>query len=120
MARIDLQDVGHRYAGAGDVWALRPGRKQLVGLRPVDPAEVLEEGAQVVERVLDRPPMPMIGHVTSAYDSPNVGGAFALAMVKGGRDRIGQTLFVPMPDRVIEVRVTPPVFFDPEGERLRA
>ena len=24
MARIDLQDVGHRYAGAGDVWALRP------------------------------------------------------------------------------------------------
>ncbi len=24
MARIDLQDIGHRYAGAGDMWALRP------------------------------------------------------------------------------------------------
>jgi glycerol transport system ATP-binding protein len=24
VARIDLQDVGHRYAGTGDVWALRP------------------------------------------------------------------------------------------------
>ena len=24
MARIDLEDVGHRYAGAGDSWALRP------------------------------------------------------------------------------------------------
>ena len=24
MARIDLEDVGHRYAGAGDAWALRP------------------------------------------------------------------------------------------------
>jgi glycerol transport system ATP-binding protein len=24
VARIDLQDVGHRYAGAGDAWALRP------------------------------------------------------------------------------------------------
>ena len=24
MARIDLEDVGHRYAGAGDTWALRP------------------------------------------------------------------------------------------------
>jgi glycerol transport system ATP-binding protein len=24
VARIDLQDVGHRYAGAGDLWALRP------------------------------------------------------------------------------------------------
>jgi len=24
VARIDLQDVGHRYTGAGDVWALHP------------------------------------------------------------------------------------------------
>jgi glycerol transport system ATP-binding protein len=24
VARIDLEDVGHRYAGAGDAWALRP------------------------------------------------------------------------------------------------
>ncbi|MGH8237298.1 MAG: ATP-binding cassette domain-containing protein, partial [Steroidobacteraceae bacterium] len=24
MARIDLQDVGHRYPGGGDSWALRP------------------------------------------------------------------------------------------------
>ena len=24
MARIDLEDVGHRYAGAADAWALRP------------------------------------------------------------------------------------------------
>ena len=24
MARIDLEDVGHRYASAGDAWALRP------------------------------------------------------------------------------------------------
>jgi glycerol transport system ATP-binding protein len=24
VARIDLEDVGHRYASAGDAWALRP------------------------------------------------------------------------------------------------
>jgi len=24
VARIDLEDVGHRYAGADDAWALRP------------------------------------------------------------------------------------------------
>ncbi len=113
--------IGKRSLARPDM--LRPDRKQLVGLRPVDPGAVLEEGAPIVERVPDgetKRPVPMVGHVTSSYDSPNAGGAIALALVKGGRERIGQTLRVPMPDRVIEVRVTAPVFFDPEGERLRA
>jgi sarcosine oxidase subunit alpha len=39
-------------------------------------------------------------------------------MLKGGRARTGQRLFTPMPDRVIEVEVVPPVFYDPEGGRL--
>lgn len=34
------------------------------------------------------------------------GRSIALAIVAGGRDRMGQTLYVPMPDRVIEVEVT--------------
>ena len=48
------------------------GRKQLVGLLTVDPAEVLEEGAQIVATGQPgTPPVPMIGHVTSSYMSPN-------------------------------------------------
>jgi sarcosine oxidase subunit alpha len=39
-------------------------------------------------------------------------------MVAGGRARMGQTLFVPMPDGEIAVEVTSPVFSDPEGRRL--
>jgi sarcosine oxidase subunit alpha len=62
----------------------------------------------------------MIGHVTSSYLSPNLGRAFALAMVKDGRTRIGQRLFIPMIDRTIAVTVTDPVFLDKDGERLRA
>ena len=31
---------------------------------------------------------------------------------------MGQTLYVPMPDRVIEVEVSGAVFFDEKGERL--
>ena len=39
-------------------------------------------------------------------------------MVEGGRECMGATLYVPMPDRVIEVEVSGMVFFDEKGERL--
>jgi sarcosine oxidase subunit alpha len=94
------------------------GRKQLVGLKTVDPNVVLEEGAQVVATPDQPVPMKMIGHVTSSYWSSNCGRSMALALVADGRDKIGQRLFVPMPDRTIEVEVTGTVFFDESGERL--
>ncbi|MFD9900841.1 sarcosine oxidase subunit alpha [Mesorhizobium sp. NPDC059025] len=94
------------------------GRKQLVGLRTKDPKIVLEEGAQVVDNPNQPIPMKMIGHVTSSYWSENCGRSIALGLVAGGRDRMGETLYVPMPDKVIEVEVTGMVFFDEKGERL--
>jgi sarcosine oxidase subunit alpha len=95
-----------------------PGRKQLIGLLTEDPTIILEEGAQIVADPAQKIPMTMLGHVTSSYHSAVLGHSIALAMVAGGRDRIGQTLYVPMPDRVIAVRVVSSVFYDPEGERL--
>jgi sarcosine oxidase subunit alpha len=94
------------------------GRKQLVGLLTKDPKVVLEEGAQVVVDPKQPIPTPMIGHVTSSYWSENCGRSIALALVADGRARMGQTLHVPMPDKVIEVEVTGTVFFDENGERL--
>ena len=94
------------------------GRKQLVGLKTKDPKVVLEEGAQIVEDPKQAIPMKMIGHVTSSYWSENCGRSIALALVAGGRDRMGETLYVPMPNGVIEVEVTGMVFFDEKGERL--
>ncbi|MGB3832948.1 MAG: sarcosine oxidase subunit alpha [Mesorhizobium sp.] len=94
------------------------GRKQLVGLKTKDPKVVLEEGAQVVENPNQPIPMKMIGHVTSSYWSQNCGRSIALALVKNGRERMGQTLYVPMPGGAIEVEVTGTVFFDEKGERL--
>ncbi len=94
------------------------GRKQLVGLKAKDPKVVLEEGAQIVADPKQPIPMKMIGHVTSSYWSENCGRGIALALVTDGRDRIGQTLYVPMPDGTIEVEVTGTVFFDEKGERL--
>jgi sarcosine oxidase subunit alpha len=95
-----------------------PSRKQLVGLRTLDPSIVLEEGAQLVETPGQSPPMRVVGHVTSSYFSAALGNAIALAMVAGGRAREGARLHVPMPGRDIDVTVTRPVFYDPEGARL--
>jgi sarcosine oxidase subunit alpha len=99
---------------------LRPDRKQLVGLLTKDPRTVLEEGAQIVEHPGQAIPMRMIGHVTSSYTSPALGRSIALALVQGGRERMGQSLWVPMPDRTIEAEVVSPVFYDPRNERLDA
>ena len=95
-------------------------RKQLVGLIAKDRRTVLDEGAQVAERPAQRPPMQLIGHVTSSYAEATVGYPIALAMVAGGRARMGQTLYVPMPGRYIEVEVASPVFYDPQGGRINA
>ena len=97
-----------------------PDRKQLVGLLTVDPAIVLEEGAQVADVPAQAPPMRVIGHVTSSYPSAVLGRSIALALVAGGRLRIGHNLYVPTPRGDIAVTVTSPVFHDAEGVRLRA
>ncbi|MFI5013474.1 MAG: sarcosine oxidase subunit alpha family protein [Hyphomicrobiales bacterium] len=97
-----------------------PNRKQLVGLLTEDPRALLEEGAQVVVDAKTPIPTPMIGHVTSSYFSAALDRSIALAMIAGGRKRLGETLYVPMPDGAIPVKVASPVFLDPEGERLDA
>lgn len=93
-----------------------PDRKQLVGLLTIDRGQLLEEGAQVSAD----PKGHSIGHVTSSYESSAVGRPIALAMVEGGRARLGERLCVPMPGRSIAVEVVEPVFFDKENARVHA
>ena len=96
---------------------LREDRKQIVGLL-TDGGEVLPEGGQIVAAPSSTTPVPMLGHVTSSYYSANLGHPIALAVVKGGRARQGETVYVPLDDgRNLRARVTIPVFYDPEGER---
>ena len=95
-----------------------PKRKQLVGLLTNDPSFVLEEGSQVTAQAGLRPPMQVLGHVTSSYHSAVLGRSIALALVSAGRSRIGHTLYVPSPRGESVVTVAHPVFYDPKGERL--
>ena len=94
------------------------GPKQLVGLKTKDPKVVLEEGAQIVADPNQPIPMKMLGHVTSSYWSENCGHSIALAIVEGGRSKMGDVLYVPMIDRTIEVEVVDTVFVDQDGGRL--
>jgi sarcosine oxidase subunit alpha len=100
---------------------LNPLRKQFVGLLPTDADTVLPEGAQIIDYIddgrLPPPPVPMLGHVTSSYRSAELGRPFALALVKGGHARIGDTLHVPVDGTLVPVEVTGSVLVDPEGAR---
>ena len=62
----------------------------------------------------------MLGHVTSSYWSASLARAFGLALVKGGRARIGEWVWAPLETRTIRARIVEPVFWDKEGARQRA
>ncbi|WP_342244090.1 sarcosine oxidase subunit alpha [Pseudomonas sp. OTU5201] len=97
---------------------LREERKQLVGLKPIDPNKVLPEGAQLVFDPKQSIPMKMVGHVTSSYMSATLGYSFAMAVVKGGLKRMGERVFAPLADgSVIEAEICSSVFYDPKGDR---
>jgi sarcosine oxidase subunit alpha len=108
--------VGKRSLARRDIVA--PGRKQLVGLLTENPGEVLVEGAQIVADPKQAVPMTMIGHVTSSYRSATLGRSIAMALVQGGHERIGETIYIPMPGRTIAATITGTQFYDPEGSRL--
>ena len=109
--------IGKRALNRSDT--VKEDRKQLVGILTVDPSIVLEEGSHLVE-VETSIPMPMVGHITSSYYSPNLGRSIALGLVKSGTRKKGAKLIVPTVNKSIEVEITNPVFIDPENERLFA
>ena len=95
-------------------------RKQLVGIRTENPMEVVPEGAHAVLDPGQPAPMDMLGQVTSSYYSPNLNHSIAMALLKGGRKLVGETVWFPMLDgrAPVKATVTDTVFYDPEGERL--
>ncbi|HEV8029900.1 MAG TPA: sarcosine oxidase subunit alpha family protein [Stellaceae bacterium] len=117
----DKECLGRRSLDRRDT--ARPDRKQLVGLLPENPEEVLPEGAQLVA-TRDRAPSAasgldpgMIGHVTSSYFGARIGRSFALALVENGRARDGEIVWVSLLGQVVPARICQPVFYDPEGRR---
>ena len=91
----------------------------LVGLKPVDPAQPLDAGAHLLAPDAAATMENDLGWVTSAAWSPTLGHHIALALVKNGRVRTGGQLRAVdfMRDRDLAVEVVSPHFVDPEGKR---
>jgi len=99
---------------------IRPNRKHLVGLKSKAPTLVIPEGSQAVNDYNQPIPMDMLGHVTSSYYSANLGYSIAMGMIKDGLNRMGESVYYPLPDgRIVEAEICSPVFYDPKGERQR-
>jgi len=116
IGKVKPDFVGKRSLTRPDM--LKEDRKQLVGLLTKDPTIVLEEGAQIVLDPNQPIPMKMVGHVTSSYWSATLNRSIALAVIEGGHERMGETVHVPMPDKVIAAAITGTVFIDPENSRI--
>ena len=106
--------AGRSRGGSGGRRATRPGTAEHVRAqtrRPVPKPLTIS-----MQSILNS----AIGHVTSSYRSATLGRGFALALVAGGRARIGSELLVPMPGSPIRVTVAAPIFLDKSAERLKS
>lgn len=111
--------IGKRGMNRPD--CLRSDRKQLVGLKTTDPLIDLPEGAQAVRDPNESIPMTMVGHVTSSYYSAFLERRIAMAVIRDGLQRMGETVYFPLSSgEVVEARICSPVFLDTESKRQKA
>ena len=96
-----------------------PERLQLVGVRPTDPSARLRNGSQLVTRAA---PDESLGYLTSATPSVEFEGWVGLALLSGGRQRLGQRLLArsPVHDETVEVQILGAHMLDPENARVRS
>ena len=104
----------------------RPGltdetRPSLVGLRPVDKSQRLRSGAHLIAEGASVTAANDEGYVTSVAYSPSNRHWIALALLAGGPKRTGEIVRAcdPLRGEEIRVEVVAPIFYDPEGGKLR-
>jgi sarcosine oxidase subunit alpha len=116
LSKTKADFIGKRSLSRPDT--IRKDRKQLVGLITEDPLTTIPEGAQLVDDPKAPEPVPMIGHVSSSYYSACCGHSIAMALVKGGHNRMGEEVYAPLANgRVLKATITSPVFYDKEGAK---
>ena len=88
-------------------------------MRPAgpEPDRPIPEGAPLTS---DGERKPTEGLVTACVWSTVQERWLSLALLENGHARHGEIAHVRLKAEVIPVRVTPPVHYDPDGERLRS
>ena len=96
---------------------IRPDGIRLVGLKPVNPADMLTAGAHFLDRGAPSRSAYDLGWMSSVAYSPLLASSIGLGFVREGHDRMGDIIravdFVRGKD--VEVEITSAHFVDPEG-----
>jgi sarcosine oxidase subunit alpha len=98
-----------------------PARPSLIGLRPVNRADRLRAGSHLLPQAVPAVASNDQGYVTSVAYSPGLSHWIGLALLADGPSRLGEIIRVydPVRNGDLLAEVVSPVFYDPEGEKLR-
>ncbi len=96
-------------------------RLQLVGLKPIEADKEIKAGAHLLKENAAPSMASDQGYVSSVCYSPTLGHYIGLAMLKSGRERIGERIIVwdGLRNSEVPAEVCAPVFFDPDNSKLR-
>ena len=95
-------------------------RLQLVGVKPLNPAEGFAAGSHVLKPAAAPSLANDQGHVTSTAYSPTLEGHIGLALVRQGSERLGEEVILwnGLKEQQVRAQLCSPVFVDPENEKL--
>ena len=118
---FDRMEKEEDFIGRRSLERFREGerkRKTFVGLVSEN-GKAVPRGGHLVWNPTAPRPMPMFGHVTSSCYSPSLQRHIALALIEDAADWKGRVLCAasPLTASFVPVRITDPVFIDPENQR---
>ena len=87
---------------------IAPDRQKVVGVVPLDKKTSIPEGSYIVKDAKAKLPNPKLGHVSASCWSVEYDNPFSLAIIKDGKNMIGQKLFAmsPLKNKTIPVAVS--------------
>jgi len=97
-------------------------RQSVVGVVPLDKKTSIPEGSHLVKDANAKLPNPKLGHISASCWSVEYNNPFSLAIIKDGKNMIGQKLFAmsPLKNKSIPVEIVSSHYVDPKGERVRS
>ena len=101
---------------------IKKRREQVIGLVPVDKKTSIPEGSHLVLDNKLKSPNPKLGHVSASCWSVENNNPFSLAILKDGKNKIGEKLYAvsPLKNISIQVEVVSQHYVDPDGKRVRS
>jgi len=97
-------------------------RQKVVGVIPIDKKTSIPEGSHLVKDAMAPIPNPKLGYISASCWSVEYDNPFSLAILKDGKNMIGQKLFAmsPLKNKTIPVEIVSSHYVDPKGVRVRS